>query len=180
MTEQLLPICVDLDGTLIRGDVLNESLKIFLRRWPWKVFFLPFWFFKGRAYLKKRVAAVVDLKIEKLVLNEEFYQYLLALKKEGRSLYLVTAADKKYAQQVAHTYPVFEDVMSSRGKENLRSRNKAEALVNRFGEKGFIYAGNSRHDLPVWKRAGGVIAVNLPWYLKLIIGKLYPDAERFD
>lgn len=180
MMEKRLPICVDLDGTLIQGDVLNESLEIFLKNWPWKIFLLPFWLLKGRAFLKKKVAERVDLEIEKLALNEEFYRYLLGLKKQGHILYLITAADEKYARQVAQTYPLFEEVMSSRGKENLRSRNKAEALVRRFGEKGFVYAGNSRHDLPVWRRAGGVIAVNLPWYLKPVIGKLYPDAKRFN
>lgn len=180
MTQPLLPVCVDLDGTFIRTDVLQESLRVFLRRWPWKIFLLPFWFLSGRAYLKRRVAEEIDLDIQALPLVDAFYRYLMVLKGKGHLLYLVTAADEKYARQIAKYYPIFEGVMASQGTTNLRSHQKARALVDRFGEKGFIYAGNSRHDLPVWSKAGGVIVVNLPFYLKPIVKKLYPSAKRFD
>jgi len=37
---------------------------------------------------------------------------------------------------------------------------KAEALVERYGERGFDYLGNHRVDLPVWKHAAGAVVVN--------------------
>ena len=52
------------------------------------------------------------------------------------------------------------DVMGSDGNINLRDHKKAEALIARYGERGFGYAGNSVHDIPVWDHAGQVIVVN--------------------
>ena len=40
------------------------------------------------------------------------------------------------------------------------AQHKAEALVERFGERGFDYAGNSVADLPVWEHARRAIVVN--------------------
>ena len=55
---------------------------------------------------------------------------------------------------------MFSDVMASDNDYNLRDTKKAEALVARFGESGFGYAGNSQHDVSVWKRCSQVIVVN--------------------
>ncbi len=57
-------------------------------------------------------------------------------------------------------YEVGLGLVGSDGKINLRDRKKAEALIGRYGEKGFGYAGNSRHDIAVWEHAGQVIVVN--------------------
>ena len=46
------PLCVDLDGTLIRTDLLWESLLALLKQRPLSIFQLPFWLLKGRAYFK--------------------------------------------------------------------------------------------------------------------------------
>src|SRR6185295_7728682 len=50
--------------------------------------------------------------------------------------------------------------MASDGVHNLKGENKAVALVERFGEKGFSYAGNDGSDLPVWARAKSAVIVN--------------------
>ena len=64
------------------------------------------------------------------------------------------------AEIIAAHVGLFDDVMGSDGKINLRDHKKAEALIARYGEKGFGYAGNSVHDIPVWNHAGQVIVVN--------------------
>lgn len=38
-----VPLCVDLDGTLIKSDLLFESLACLLRKKPWLVPLVPFW-----------------------------------------------------------------------------------------------------------------------------------------
>lgn len=45
-------IAVDLDGTLIRSDMLIESIFLFLRFNPLRVFELVLWLFKGKAHFK--------------------------------------------------------------------------------------------------------------------------------
>ena len=71
-----------------------------------------------------------------------------------------TASDRIIAEQVAGHVGLFSDVMASDSSFNLRGEKKGEALASRFGEKAFSYAGNSKHDIPVWKYAGEVIVVN--------------------
>ncbi len=49
--------------------------------------------------------------------------------------------------------------MASDGVTNLSSHRKADALVRRFGARGFDYAGNSRADVPVWQQARRAVPV---------------------
>ena len=73
---------------------------------------------------------------------------------------LATASDRIVAEQVAAHVGMFSDVMASDNDYNLRDRKKAEALVARFGDGGYGYAGNSHHDVAVWERASQVVVVN--------------------
>ena len=50
--------------------------------------------------------------------------------------------------------------MASDAQHNLRGKKKAEALIARYGDKKFGYAGNSHHDIPVWEHSGQIIVVN--------------------
>ena len=154
----LLPLCIDLDGTLISVDVTWLSLTIFLRHTPWKIFHVLGWLLKGRAYLKSRLASHVSLDIQNLPYDESLLEYIQSY--GSQDVYLVTAADEKIAQQVAHHLGVFKDVMASKGTLNLRAKAKADALVQKFGEKYFIYAGNSADDLHVWNKAAAAIPLN--------------------
>ena len=54
-------LCVDLDGTLIRGDVLWECVLVLLKTKPIFLFMLPVWLLSGRASFKRNVAARVHL-----------------------------------------------------------------------------------------------------------------------
>ena len=92
--------------------------------------------------------------------HEGFLDWLTGERAKGRTLILATASDRIIAEQVAGHVGLFSDVMASDSAFNLRGEKKAEALVSRFGEGEFAYAGNSKHDLPVWERAGEVIVVN--------------------
>ena len=82
------PLCVDLDGTLIKTDLLYESLLAALRRRPWIVVALPFWLLSGRAHLKARVldAAADGVEIDTLPLTDDLVDYLRAEKLTGRRI----------------------------------------------------------------------------------------------
>ncbi len=162
MSKELLPLAVDLDGTLIFTDVTYETLKVYLTRQPWK-FFLPLlWWMKGRAYIKKRLAQEVTLDPRRLIYNKSLISYLKKEKQQGRVLILATAADEPCAQLVADHLGLFDQVIASDGITNLRSQAKAQKLVQMFGEKQFLYAGNSASDLAVWAVSYKGLAVNTP------------------
>ncbi|MGI4852013.1 MAG: hypothetical protein ACRYGR_08745 [Janthinobacterium lividum] len=164
-----LPICVDLDGTLLRTDVLSEALIVYIIRHPWRIFNVLFWFAKGRSYLKKKIADIIDLDISVLPVNQQIVDLSHQYKSQGHQILLVTAAPHKYGVKAAAHFDFFDDVMTSVENRNLRSQEKAKALTQRFGEGQFIYMGNSAHDLPVWRHGDKIIAINTPfWVLKKV------------
>ena len=148
----MVPLCVDLDGTLCRAD----TLAILLRRKPW----LIFWLLLGRARLKQEIARRVPVDAALLPYHEEFVAFLRAEKAQGRELWLVTAADRVVAEAVAgHFDGLFAGVLASDGAVNLKGKRKLRALEQKF-PAGFDYAGNSAPDLPIWRRARQAIVVN--------------------
>ena len=158
--ENPVPLCVDLDGTLIKTDLLWESLLRLLKRNPLFLLAVPFWWMRGRAFLKRQLAARVELDPATLPYNEAFLEFLREEKRQGRTLILATASDREPAARVAGHVGLFNEVLGSDGQANLRAQAKARVLAERFGERGFDYAGNSSADLPVWARAREAIVVN--------------------
>jgi 4-hydroxybenzoate polyprenyltransferase len=153
------PLCVDLDGTLIKTDCLIEGILSILSRRNGVANFLKVltW---SRAGLKGNVAALADYSPELLPYNAELITYLREMKAKGHSIILATAADAKVAQMVADYVGLFDDVIASDGINNLKGEAKARELVRRFGKNGFSYAGNDRTDLSVWLEADGIVIVN--------------------
>jgi apolipoprotein N-acyltransferase len=159
--ESQVPLVVDLDGTLIKTDLLWESLARLLRRNPFQLFPVLFWWTtRGRAFLKKKLAARVTIDPATLPFNEQFLAFLREQKRAGRRLILATASDREMAMPVASHVGLFDEVLGSDGKTNLRGANKLKVLTEQFGECGFDYAGNSAPDLGVWRGAREAIVVN--------------------
>jgi 4-hydroxybenzoate polyprenyltransferase/phosphoserine phosphatase len=159
-SEKLVPLCVDLDGTLIKTDALWESLMVLLKHNPLYLFAVPFWWMRGRAFLKKQIADRVQLNPASLPYHQLFLDYLRTERKNGRTIMLATASDEQLARRIADHLGLFNEVLASNGKVNMRGKNKGRALAERFGKKGFDYAGNSTVDLPVWSEARQAIVVN--------------------
>jgi len=157
-----VPLCVDLDGTLLNTDMLWESLKDVARKRPWCVLLFPLWFLQGRAHLKQQVAALANVDIAALPFHRGFLEFLKQEKARGRKLILATASDQAIAEQIAARFGLFDEVLASNGQRNLRGPAKAQLLTERFGGKGFDYAGNSRTDLKVWPATRRAIVVNGP------------------
>jgi apolipoprotein N-acyltransferase len=155
-----IPLVVDLDGTLIRTDLLWESLPRLLRRNPFAFFQVLFWWARGRARLKQQLAHRVKIDPAALPYHEKFLTYLREQKAASRKLVLATASDLQMAQPVADFTGIFDEVLASDGKTNLRSENKLRALTAKFGKRGFDYAGNSSADFAVWRGAREAIVVN--------------------
>ena len=137
-----------------------ESLARWLRRNPFAIFQILFWWMRGRALLKQKLAARIQVNPATLPYHPEFLAWLHTEKKSGRKIILATASDLQMAQPVARHVGLFDEVLASDGKINLRSENKLRALTEKFGERGFDYAGNSSADFAVWRGARQAVVVN--------------------
>ncbi len=154
------PLCVDLDETLLRIDLLHECLLLLIKRSPFSLFRVPFWFCKGRAFLKRQLVDQASPSVAHLPYRTEIVQYLRREHERGRRLVLVTAADERIALKVQEYLGIFEEVVASDGSVNLKGITKARALEEKFGKNQFDYVGDSRADLAVWRSARCAVVVS--------------------
>jgi len=174
-----VPLCVDLDGTLVRTDFLLETAIVAIRNhWP-IIFQLPFWFLTGKARAKSKLAKFGTCNLETIPWNEEFINYLKKEHEKGRRIVLATASDRSIAESVALPLGIFEEVISSDGITNIKGEAKAKVLVDRYSEHGFDYAGNDNSDLPVWKRARTALIVNARSNVSKSVAKLVHVEHEF-
>lgn len=175
------PLCVDLDGTLLRTDLLFESLLIALRRRPWILFLLPFWLMSGRSAMKRRLATVARdaLADDPLPVTDDLVEYLKSEKAQGRRIELISASDQTLVELAARRFgDLFDHVEGSDGATNLKGPAKAEAIAARYPD-GFVYAGDSTADDAVWKRAAGAVPVNAARSRRAAIERLAPVEAEF-
>jgi len=142
------PLCVDLDGTLVKSDTLVDSLLLLVRSHPLTAINAPIWALRGKAALKEKVASHVSLDVAQLPYNRPLLAYLREQHADGRKLYLATGADSSLASRVSERLGIFTAVLASDGRTNLTGNNKLASLQARF-DSGFDYIGNARADLPL-------------------------------
>lgn len=159
-TTATVPLCVDCDGTLIRTDLLHESVFLLLKHAPWKLVLLPWWLLRGKAFLKERLAQAVRFDWSTLPLNEEVVALARQAREAGRPVVLATASHRLLAEPLARHLGLFDDVLATDGPTNLSGSRKSDQLSERFGLKGFDYVGNDRKDLPVWSAARQAVVVS--------------------
>lgn len=153
-----VPVCVDLDGTLIATDSLFESLLQLIRRKPEYLVFLPFWLLSGRAHLKRRIAEAAPIDSGTLPYNQDLLDWLQEEDRRGTVLVLATAADELLARQVANELGIFDELLASNGVQNLKGEAKLHRLQERFPM--FDYAGDSKADIAIWRKCRRAIVVN--------------------
>ena len=153
------PLCVDLDGTLVRTDTLLEQILVLLLGAPWLVCKLLRWVFLGKAHFKSQVGSYAALDPTLLPYDQRVLDFLQQEKDRGRMIVLVTAADRIIAEVIADHLGLFDRVLASDGVLNLKGLSKAEVLNSEFG-RNFTYMGNDRADLPVWAVADTAVVAN--------------------
>ncbi len=140
------PLCVDLDGTLVKSDTLVDAILILARQQPASPLQWPEWLRKGRAGFKREVTDRAVIQMEHLPYNEPLVAFLWEERARGRKIYLATAADSAFAEKVAAHFPgLFDGVLASDGTLNLAGSNKLRAFQDRF-PGGFTYIGNAMPD----------------------------------
>ena len=160
MEVDAAPLVIDLDGTLVRTDLLHESVLKMVRNAPYLLFALPYWLLAGKASFKRRVAERAWPDFDSLPYDPELVDWIREQRGNGRRVVLCTASDSAYAEGVASHLGLFDEVIGSDGTTNLSAERKAAALVDRYGDHGFDYAGNSNDDLEVWRDSRRAILVS--------------------
>ena len=174
------PLFVDLDGTLIKSDLLLESFMALLAQDARSVFLVPFWLLRGKAYLKARIAERVELDASLLPYNLAFLRFLQDEERKGRVIILATASDRRLAQAVADHLGIFHRVLASDGSCNMSGRRKLQGILRTAGTGPFDYAGNARVDLKIWPHASDAILVNAGTGVEKAARKLARVSQVFE
>lgn len=155
----LKPLCVDLDGTLVATDTTVEGLLEVLKAAPWRIFALLSALLGGRPALKRYIAQNMRVDAAALPYREEVLAEMRQAREAGRPVLLVTASDQSTADAVGAHLGLIDEAIGTSTDENLKAARKASFLVERYGEGGFEYLGDSPADLSVWKAAGEAVMV---------------------
>ena len=174
--EATHPLIVDLDGTLIRSDLLVESAFAHLGKNPIRIFALLASLFRGKAALKAYIADATTIDVSALPYDDDVMSLARTAREEGRPVYLVSASNERYVSAVAAHLGLFDGWLASSNSENLASAVKASRLVSMFGEGGFDYVGNGEADLAVWEVSRERLAVRASSAVRKKLLAFAPDA----
>jgi 4-hydroxybenzoate polyprenyltransferase len=154
-----LPLVVDLDGTLLKVDALHELFVSALFNKPIQTLLSLLALRDGMGAFMHRVSRIAKLDVETLPVREDLLAYLQHESALGRNIHLATAADPSVATRIAERFPIFQTVQGTDQNVNLEGPYKADRLRRLFPD-GFVYAGASRADLPIWQSANTAIIVS--------------------
>ncbi|HEV2646265.1 MAG TPA: UbiA family prenyltransferase [Acidobacteriaceae bacterium] len=174
------PLCVDLDGTLVKSDTLVDTVVVLARQRPASLLHFPGWIAQGKASFKRKVSTLAEIDVEYLPYNKPLLEYLRKQHERGREIFLATGADTLLAERVAAHLGIFSGVLASDGRTNLTGHNKLAAFRQRFPQ-GFCYIGNARPDVALLTNCVSPMVANPHRSLSagLRSAKVIP-VERFD
>lgn len=154
---------VDLDGTLIKSDLLFECLVPIIKNYFYALFLAPFWLLKGKAYLKDKFSDLVSINPEILPYNNNVLEYIRKEKENGSKIILATASNIKLAKSISDYLGIFDDVIASSKEENLKGKNKLNKIKlyieNNNTNKEFSYIGDSEADVKIFNETNIPIVV---------------------
>jgi len=148
-------LCVDLDRTLTVSDTVVDSIVLLvgLKAWSVLFWFVRQWLSNGRLAAKRALADYVVPEPATLPYNKDVIELIYKAKSDGRRTCLVTAADSRVAQSVADHLGLFDDVIASTERINLKGSAKVQALDALYGANNWSYVGDSKADTPVLNRS---------------------------
>ncbi len=151
-TSQDLPLVVDIDDSLLKTDLLLESFWAALGRYPVLCLLAVLRLFRNRAALKAQLAKLAALDLSLMPRRPEVEALMESAKGE---VILASGSDISMVAGLSTLMGLKSAPLGSDAGVNLTGARKAEALVARYGAKGFVYVGDSVKDIPVWQAAAG-------------------------
>jgi 4-hydroxybenzoate polyprenyltransferase/phosphoserine phosphatase len=171
------PLVVDLDGTLLRSDMLIEttfsqignSLNLIKRFLGLSV--------RNKATLKHVLGETAIIEPATLPYDAVVMARIRDAKAAGRKVYLASASNAIVVSAIANQLTCFDGWFASTETVNLKGEAKARLLVETFGSHGFDYIGNDFADLPVWAHAEHPIVVRGSKKVAQRLAASAPNAE---
>lgn len=155
-----VPLCVDLDGTLVRSDTLWETILQLVRHRPGSIVPIIGQYLRaGRSAFKSAAVDALVIDPATLPYHDDVIAEIGRARAAGRPVLLVTGANERLAHAVAEHTGLFDGVIGSRPGSNNTGQDKADELSRRYGLRQFDYFGNSHADLKVWAQSHAALVI---------------------
>ena len=84
--EESIPLCVDVDGTLLKPDLRFESFLQLIKQKPWLLPCVPVWLIQGKAYLKQQLEKHASVLGTQLPMHPGLLDFLRSENENGRAV----------------------------------------------------------------------------------------------
>ena len=166
MSENKKILVINLDGTLVKSDMLYETF--------WSAFeknlFIPLIsickLFFGKSHIKNFLANNANFDVETLPYNKIVIDYIQRHKSQGGKVALVSSSAELVALKISKHINLFDEVYASSKQIKLNGINKALFLNQRYGIRKYDYLGNSLEDIQIWKYSNKAITIDASRYLE--------------
>jgi len=154
-----VPLCVDLEGALIKSDTLADSLLVLLRTRPSLFRQLPGRLLRGKTAFKAFISQSSVLDAASLPYNRRLLTFLRQEHAQGRAIYLASGADMHLAKRVAIHLNVFTGVLGS-DVDDLSGSTKLKSIRDGLDCLEFDYIGGNAPDLSLFTSAATPMVAN--------------------
>lgn len=148
--DSSIPLVVDVDGCLVRTDLLWEGMLQVAARNPRRLVGIPHALLRGKAALKAYLAQHGRPALDTLPLNQSVVSLIDDAHGHDRQVILASGADCSQLAAIGELVDVV-DVCGSDGRTNSVGHTKL-ARLRELGTT-FDYVGNAGADLPIWREA---------------------------
>lgn len=169
-------LCVDLDGTFIKTDMLYESFFYSFFRNPFILVLSVFWLITGgKVKLKEKLANSFFFTARNIPVNDSVRTLIARKRALGYKVFLVSATYKTIVSNFFNSYQELFDGYFGTDDVNLSSQRKVKFLNETFGKGNYEYVGNSKDDIAVWNNCSYAYCVTNNKY---ILGNITVKKEQ--
>ena len=171
-----LPLVVAVDDTLVASNLNHEAALQFIARYPFRTYRLALWLVTGKDSLAARLADRINPGIETIPLRAGVLTVVRAAQASGRPVYLASAADRRYIEQLAQRIGGIAGIFDIDVDTSLSGEGREAQLVTAFGIKGYDYIGDRPVDFGAWRSARKKLVVVHRSYFGEKVREAFPDA----
>lgn len=154
-----VPLVLDIDGTLLRTDLLYETFWAALGHDFASTVRVALSNFRDPECLKHDLTAIARPQIELLPVRQDIVEMARSAVAAGRAVHLVSASHQNLVDELADHLGLPGPHFGSQPNCILTDATKASFLEEQFGKGAYDFAGNARAGLNSWKGPRKIIAV---------------------
>lgn len=158
--DDIRPLVVDLEGSLLKTRALYELALFAIRENPKNLFVLLRALRLGKAALKSCVGRWASEVLPLAPARSKVEHLMDEARANGKPIILATATGREVSIAAERRFGPFDEVITRERGNDPNGKDRALALVERFGDKGFDYIGVSSADAEIFRHSHVSFLIN--------------------